>query len=394
MPQINNFIFSKTPQIFFGSGKFDELPGIIASISENTLLITGSASFHSTQYYTQLLSSLKALNINIFEENLSGEPSPEFIDNTTNKYRSKNIGLVIGIGGGSAIDAGKAVSAMLLSEGSVKQYLEGRETKKHNGKKVFYIAVPTSSGTGSEATKNAVLSEIGTNGFKSSLRHVNFVPDIAILDPRLTLSCPPDITAACGLDTLTQLLESYVSTGASPITDALALSGLQHFKDGFINAFLNGAVDITARENMSYASLLSGITLANAGLGVVHGFASSIGGFFNVPHGAICGTLLAEATKITIETLLKNENQNSLSLSKYAKAGVLLSSRSSTTIKQDCRLLVEALEELMNLTKIPKLSNYSISKSDIDRIVNATSNKSNPALLSKDQLKAILNNRI
>lgn len=193
---------------------------------------------------------------------MSGEPTPDFVDRVAERYRGESIAWVVGIGGGSAMDAGKAISAMLSQQGSVADFLEGMETRRHDGRKTPYLAVPTSSGTGSEATKNAVLSRIGADGFKCSLRHDNFVPDVALVDPCLMLSCPPEVTAACGLDALTQLIEAYVSSKASPLSDALALDGIAHFAAGFQRAVDAGSSDVDARAHVAYAAFLSGVTLA------------------------------------------------------------------------------------------------------------------------------------
>lgn len=392
--EIKNFTFSKVPDIYFGNGKIKELPSLINKIGKNILIITGSSSFLNSPYYKELIILLKEFNIKFFRVSLLGEPSPDFVDKITEQFRSENIEVVVAIGGGSVIDAGKAISAMLLQRGSVKQYLEGMETNKHNGSKVPFIAVPTSSGTGAEATKNAVLSNIGEAGFKSSLRHDNFVPDIAVLDPELTLTCSKEVTAACGLDALTQLIEAYVSTSSSPMTDALAFSGIQHFKEGFLNSFYQGDKDVKARGNMCYASLISGMVLANAGLGVVHGFASPIGGYFNIPHGVICGTLLAAATEENVKALLKDKNKNYIALEKYARIGALLSNKSSTSIDTDCEALIYSLKELIEVTGIPKLGTYGVLESDISKILLRTTNKNSPVKLDYEQLDYIIKSRI
>jgi len=226
MIDIADFSFARMPEIHFGPGRRSLLPRLIARYGRNVLLVTGSASFARSPRYQALTDELAKAGIRIVHCSVSGEPSPDFVDATVASVRGEEFACVVGIGGGSALDAGKAISAMLPLGDSVVPYLECVDSRKHDGRKVPYIAVPTSSGTGAEATKNAVLSNIGADGYKSSLRHDNFVPDVALLDPEFTLTCPADVTAACGLDALTQLLEAYVSSKASPMTDALALSGL------------------------------------------------------------------------------------------------------------------------------------------------------------------------
>lgn len=284
---------------------------------------------------------------------------------------------------------------MLLEGGSVMDYLEGVGTgARHSGVKVPFIAVPTTAGTGSEATSNAVLSQVGPGGFKKSLRHDRFVPDVAVIDPVLALTCPADITAACGMDALTQLLESYVSTAASPLTDALALSGLGYVRDNLVLACNTGAGDIGVRAGMAYASLLSGLTLVNAGLGVVHGLASAIGGRFSAPHGVICGTLLAGAVRANMEWLLDRRGSGDQSLKKYARAGALLAGRETGDVPGDCRLLVEILDAWTRNLDLPTLGEYGMRASDIDGILEETSLKNNPAALGGEELRAILEKRI
>lgn len=391
---ITDFAFARIPEIHFGAGKIAQLPKLIGQNGKRVLLVTGSASFSRSAHFASLMAAFKKSDIACFHEAVAGEPSPTFVDQIVERYRGENLDCVVSIGGGSAVDAGKAISAMLPQDGSVTDFLEGMETRKHDGRKVPFVAVPTSSGTGAEATKNAVLSEIGPLGFKSSLRHDRFVPDVALVDPELMLSCPPEVTAACSLDALTQLLEAYVSTKASPMTDALALSGLQHAAAGIIPAFERGASDITARSHMAYAALQSGITLANAGLGVVHGFAGPIGGYFPMPHGVVCGTLVGEATRVTIEVMSADVAKNQLALEKYARAGVLLSGKASTSLRQDCDLLVRTLQDWIECMHQPRLGEYGITQADFGRIIDKSNSKNSPMPLSKDQMTAVLAARL
>lgn len=384
---ISAFTFAKTPKILFGAGQFNKLADLVSAYGKNVLLITGAASFRNSDRWGRLVDSLYGKSI--FDFVIKSEPSPETIDIAVEKFKDKDISVVVAIGGGSVVDAGKAVSAMLPQKGLVLEYLEGVGTRNHDGRKIPFIAVPTTSGTGSEATKNAVLSRIGPDGFKKSLRHDNLVPDIAVVDPELTLSCPSDLTAACGMDAFSQLFESYVSTNASPMTDALALSGLQLTKDNLI-AFCQdgGGKDIVVRTAMSYASLISGITLANAGLGIVHGLASPIGGYFDIPHGVVCGTLVAAAAQINIEALRRVDDN--VSLEKFALVGAMLTGCDSIWIDKCCTLLIETLDSWVQTLNIPRLGKYGITESFLDKIVDAASNKQNPVKLSKNEIKQIL----
>lgn len=387
---IESFNFSPCPQIIFGLGKLKELPELLSKY-ENILLVTGGRSFKTSSHYINLINDLKGKTI--FDITVNNEPTPNFIDSTVSKYKNCSIDVVVSIGGGSVLDCGKAISAMLPLEDSVMNYLEGFETRVHPGHKVPFIAVPTSSGTGSEMTKNAVLRHVDKNGFKKSLRHNNFIPNISIIDPSLTITCPKNLTASCGLDALTHLLESYVSTTSSHLTDALALDGIESFSKGFIIAYSNGN-DLASREHLAYASMLGGICLANAGLGTVHGYASAIGGFFNIPHGVVCSTLLPPCTKFTIDTLLENPDDNLPYLEKYCKVGEILSNKKSNSIQEGCKLLVGMLYSYLDELNIPKLSNYDITEGDFDKIINNTSNKSNPVPLSKYDLYYILKERL
>ena len=302
------------------------------------------------------------------------------------------IDLLVAIGGGSVVDAGKAVSAMLPLEGSVRDYLEGVGTKTHTGMKKYFIAMPTTSGTGSEATANAVLSETGVNGYKRSLRHENLVPDVAIIDPELTLGCPPEITAASGMDAFTQLMESYLSTHSNPVTDALSLEGICKVHACIVRAVIAGD-DIEARSGMAYAALLSGITLSNAGLGLIHGFASSVGGCFNVPHGVICGTMMGIVNRYTIEMLLQ---QNSISATheKYGLLGKLLSGKEGKDIPWYMQFVSDYIDNLTDILHIQHLGKFGVLEADLDRIADSTDHKANPVKFEKWQLVKMLRARL
>ncbi|MDR1936499.1 MAG: iron-containing alcohol dehydrogenase, partial [Candidatus Accumulibacter sp.] len=387
---IADFSFARMPEIHFGPGKLSLLPQRIASYGKTALLLTGGASFARSEACARLTGALDRAGIRLFRASVAGEPSPDFVDATVARHRAEAIDCVVGIGGGSVLDAGKAVAAMLPQDGSVVPYLECVATRKHDGRKLPYIAVPTSSGTGAEASKNAVLGSVGREGYKSSLRHDRFVPDVALVDPELTLGCPPQVTAACGLDALTQLLEAYVSSKASPITDALALSGLAHVAAGFLPACENGREDLAARSHMAYAALLSGVVLANAGLGVVHGLAGPIGGFFPIPHGVACGTLIGVATRINIEALRRDAAGNRAALEKYARAGALLSGEEAAGEDAGCESLLRVLERWIAAAGIARLSAYGVSRDDFPRILDKSNNKNSPVTLAREQMQAIL----
>ena len=394
--RIPSFAFSRTPQIYFGPGEFKCIAEILRRHqATKVLLITGALSFRSSANWNLLLQLLDKHSIEIFDYALSGEPSPDHVDSVVSDFSDRSIDFVVAIGGGSVIDLGKAISAMLPLNTSVIDYLEGVGTKTHSGTKIPFIAVPTTAGTGSEATKNAVLSKIGTNGFKKSLRHDNFMPDFAIIDPKLTLSCPPATTAACGLDALTQLLESYVSTGSTPITDALADSGLTYIRKTFLAAVTSGADNIAIRSGMAYAALISGITLANAGLGTVHGLASPIGGYFEIPHGVFCGTMIGAATEMNIDKLRYGHNsKSSVHLKKYADVGYLFANSAGDDVEQGCRLLTKTLSAWIDQLNLPRLRHFGISESSLPKIATAGSNKNNPVELTKDDIIELLRKRL
>ncbi len=386
------FDFAKTPQLYFGPEKFSVLHEIIANY-KNILLLTGAKSLMQNIKWQKFRDSVTKTLQGVYIERIHTEPSPAVIDEIVESYHDIGIDAVIAIGGGSVIDAGKAVSAMLPLNEGVKKYLEGVGTgEKHTGVKTPFIAIPTTSGTGSEATKNAVLSEVSQNGFKKSLRHDNFVPDIAIIDPEFVISCPPQQTAISGMDAFTQLLESYTSTKATPLTDALAYSGLKQIISGLPQA-VQAPDNITARSKVAYAAYISGITLANAGLGVVHGFASAIGGLFPVPHGVVCGILPYPANRLTIKKL-EDQNPQHKTLLKFAATGRLFQDKGEKNTAYYCGQLIAYLEKWTKAFNLPKLSEFGIKKSDIEKITSCTSCKNNPVKLSQQELGNIISDSL
>ena len=393
---IPEFCLARIPSLVFGVGSVKNLPGIILSHGKTAGIVTGEHSLKKSGKWDEISARLDDKGIQFFHVSVSGEPTPGIVDRHAETFRGQHVEVVVGIGGGSVTDAGKAISAMIPKEDSVKNYLEGVGTKTHDGEKVPYVAVPTTSGTGSEATKNAVIRKVGPEGFKKSLRHDNLVPDHALIDPDLMISCPPSVTAACGMDAFTQLLESYVSTKASPMTDALAWSGMKHANDNVIAACGEGSSDVEVRTAMAYASLMSGITLANAGLGIVHGLASPIGGFFDIPHGVVCGTLLAEATKMNVEKLRESGAAGKEGLEKHARIGALLTGQEfrKAKILELCDSLVKILREWTESLDMERLGKYGITDSDVEKIVGNAGLKNNPVRLSEEEIAQIVRNRL
>jgi alcohol dehydrogenase class IV len=376
------------PKIYFKNGSITELPGIAKLYGNRIVLVTGKRSFIQTRQAGKLFYDFKKAGIIYHIISVDGEPSPDIIDQAVKRLNDEDIKLIVGIGGGSAIDAGKAISAMINKSESVMEFLEVVGNKDHPGTRLPYIAIPTTSGTGSEATKNAVISHIGKNGFKRSLRHDNFVPDIAIIDPELTIHCPQDITAASGMDCFTQLTEAWLSDKSNGYTDALAIEGFKTIKTSLIRAYTDGG-DIEARTGMSYAALTSGICIANAGLGVVHGFASSIGGLYNIPHGLVCGTLMASANMINVRELRKKSN-NPAALKKYALLGEFFLDEKGRTDDYYIDGFLQYLHKLSHDFKLQRLKKYGLEEKDIKLICTNTEIKNNPVKLAVEDLIEIL----
>jgi len=390
---MKHFDFLRTPKVVFGDGSIEKLGSLACQFGSKALLVHGKHSFSSSGCNDQVFKSLKDKSISFVEYEIPSEPSPQLIDEATQYFETHLIDCVIAVGGGSVLDGGKAISAMLPIKGNITEYLEVIGCKKPDGKKVPFIAVPTTAGTGSEATSNAVISKIGLNGFKCSLRHENYIPDIAIIDPVLALSCPPQITAACGMDALTQLIEAYVSPKASVMTDSLIEKVIPFVKNNLINAVQQGEREINARSAMAYASFISGIVLSNAGLGVVHGIASLLGAAYPIPHGVVCGTLLAPATKVTINKILK-ESPVSSSISKYVNLARMITCSDSTDCNGLCNKLVDELENLTHITGVKTLSDYNVKQDHFDFLLNNQNcNKNHPVQLTTDEIIEIMSYR-
>ncbi|MBF0337106.1 MAG: iron-containing alcohol dehydrogenase [Nitrospirae bacterium] len=388
------FKFARPPHIYFGAGTFKDVCTIVRGYGRSVLVLTGGSSLKASGRLAGLLADLDALSIKHRHVSINTEPFPEMIDEVVRGCRDVGVEVVLAVGGGSVLDAGKAVSAMLPTGEGVFDYLEGVGSGAvHSGVKVPFIAAPTTAGTGSEATKNAVISRVGQDGFKKSLRHDNFVPDVAVVDPELTLSCPPAITASCGLDAFTQLLESYVSTKASVVTDSLALGALELFKDNLVAACTVSPGDIVVRSALSYASLISGITLANAGLGVVHGISSVISAHFDIPHGVICGTLIGAATKVNIQRLMADNAVDALK--KFAAVGDLITAQSgNSSVESSLESLIRTIDNWVSALRMPLLSHYGVGQQHLDMIASRSSNKESPVKLSNADIMDILRQRL
>jgi len=389
------FSIARLPRIEFGCGAVARLPALAAPYGKSLLLVTGQAAFVESTAGETLLADLKARGFSWEHLRVACEPSPQFVDNAVAMLRASKFDAVIGIGGGSALDAAKAIAGLLRPGNSVRDHLEGIGPElPYRGPATAFIAVPTTAGTGSEATKNAVLSVQGADGFKKSFRDDALVAEWAVIDPDLLATCPPELIAADGMDAFTQLLESFVSARANPITDALARSGIMAVKDSLL--LLYREQSSPAREKMAYASLMSGICLAQTGLGAVHGLASPLGAFFPIPHGVVCGTLAATATAVNIEAMEAREPDNP-ALPKYAEIGRRLAMRKGLNGRDAREYLVATLRQWQEDLHLPRLSAYGIGAADFPRIVansRGSSMKTNPVVLSDAEVARILDARL
>ena len=380
---VNGFEFATAARVIFGGGRLRELPALAAEFGGRTLLVTGRNSRHADK----ILPALHAQNIATVSFAVATEPTIALAQSGAELARRENCQLVIALGGGSVIDAGKAIAALATNHGDPLDYLEviGRALPLVHAPLPF-IAVPTTAGTGAEATRNAVLHS-PEQRVKVSLRSPLMLPRIALVDPELTRDLPPALTASTGLDALTQLIEPFVSKRANPMTDALCRESLPRAARSLRRAFDHGD-DMAARTDLALASLHGGMALANAGLGAVHGFAAPIGGMFTAPHGAVCAALLAEVMYCNLETA-RRENVTA-TLHRYEEVARLLTGTMTATAQDG----VTWVRELCGHLQIPRLAAFGLTRTDFAAVANkaqqSSSMKGNPLALTTEQLVDVL----
>jgi alcohol dehydrogenase class IV len=364
-----------------GAGRSSELPAIAAGLGSRAFVCTGSRP----ERHAGLLESLALPR---FVSTVDGEPTVESARSAVTAARDFGADIVVAIGGGSVLDLGKAVAALLANGGDPLDYLEVIGGGAPLGRPCLpCVAVPTTAGTGSEVTANAVLRS-AEHGVKASLRSPSMLPAFALIDPLLTIGCPPAVTASSGLDALTQCLEPFVSVRANPVTDGLAREGLRRAGRSLRRAYADGS-DVDARTDMAMCSLFGGMALANAKLGTVHGFASAIGGTAEVPHGMACAALLVPVMTANLDALRAREPDNPAT-ERYLEAARLLTGDPAACLADCIRWLVETTVSL----GVPQLSAYGLGPDDFDDIVvrtaAASSTQGNPIVLTAEELHAAL----
>ena len=382
------FEFATAGRILFGEGVAAEAAPAAAAMGRRVLLVTGGNADRAAP----LARALQVAGVTAAPFRILGEPTIDTIAAGTVFARGEGCDAVIAIGGGSAIDGGKALAAMLANPGEPLDYLEvvGRGQPLRQPSAPF-IAVPTTAGTGSEVTRNAVLAA-PERRVKASLRSPHLLPRLAVVDPELTLDLPRALTASTGLDALTQLIEPYVSVRANPMTDLYAVEGLRTAAAALPRAWENGG-DRDARRGMCWAALLGGLSLANAGLGAVHGFAAPVGGMFPAPHGAVCAALLPGAMEINVGAL-RRRAPDSRALARYDEVARLLTGKPHATAADG----IAWVAALCRRFEIPPLRAYVVTPADIPELVSraaeASSMKGNPIALTREELEEIIRRAI
>ncbi len=382
-----SFELTSPTRIIFGNEAFENVPVLAAGLGNNVLLVTGGSQRFSQQHRVSLEE--KGLKTQIFT--INSEPTTDDISEAVQLCRKHECNVVVGLGGGSAIDAAKAIAAMAANPGELTDYLE--VIGKNNPLTVSpipCIAIPTTAGTGSEVTKNAVIKSVG-HSVKVSLRSEMMYPKIAVIDPLLSMQMSPELTGFTGIDALTHLLETFVSAVSNPYLEMICTDGLTRIAGFLERACLNGS-DMEARENMAFAAMLGGVALANGKLGAVHGFAGPLGGMFPAPHGAVCACLLPAVMKINIETL-RNQG-NTEKLERFRKLAVMLTGNKNATPESGTNWI----ETLVKKLQIPPLSAFNVTRESFpilgEKAKAASSMKGNPVLLNDLQLLEILDSSL
>jgi alcohol dehydrogenase class IV len=373
------FEFATATRIIFGEGMAATLPDLARTFGARPFVVTGA----SRERARALVSALSAETFAV-----SGEPTVDLVREGARHAQEAACDVVISIGGGSVIDAGKAIAIIATNGGEPLEFLEvvgkGRSITVAP---LPFIAVPTTAGTGSEVTRNAVLGST-EHGVKASLRSPLILPRVAVVDPELTYGLPPQVTAFTGLDALTQLIEPYVSIRSNPLVDAICVAGIERIAGALRRAYHNGA-DRDARHDMALASLFGGLALANAGLGVVHGFAAPLGGRWKAPHGALCAALLPHGMAANVVGLRARAPQHP-ALERYTAIARLLTGRSEAGVEDGIDWVRTLSEEL----SIPALRAWGITEADLpgvaEKAAKASSMQANPLPLTEEELIAVI----
>jgi alcohol dehydrogenase class IV len=379
---MESFEFATAGRVIFGAGRAAELPGLLARYGTRVLVCTGA----NPNRHTDLLAGL-SLPAVVFP--VAGEPTVELARAAVAAAREHGANVVAAIGGGSVIDTAKAVAMLLGNGGDPLDYLEviggGQAISRPPAP---CVAVPTTAGTGAEVTANAVLAS-PEHQVKASLRGAAMLPRAALVDPLLTVSCPPEVTAASGMDALTQCLEPFVSPRASPLSDAMAREGIRRAAAGLRQAYADGS-DLAARADMAVASVAGGMALANAKLGAVHGLAGVLGGTVAVPHGVACAALLAPVIEANVAALRAAGPPDHPALARYAEAAALLTGELAATIEDG----VAWVRRTLALLAIPGLGQFGLVPEQAGGIaaqaLRSSSMQGNPVALTEAGLRGIL----
>ena len=380
---MRRFEFATASRIIFGQGTLKEVPMLAVQMGSLPLVVTGK----NMERAASLLDLLKVSGMMLFTFSVTGEPTIEMILEGAELAREKACDVVIGIGGGSVIDGAKAIAALLTNSGDIMDYLEviGRGQPLTQASAPC-IAIPTTAGTGAEVTRNSVLAST-EHKVKVSLRSPTMLPDLAVIDPELTVSMPPSLTAGTGMDALTQNLEPFVSLQSNPLTDALCRDGLKRIARSLRRAFENGK-DKAAREDMAMASLFGGLALANSKLGAVHGFAGTMGAMFPIPHGVICACLLPHVMEANVKALKRIDSLEYLS--RYDEIARLLTGNPDAGATDG----IDWIHDLCKALDIGSLNIFGITKAHFPDVIagakNASSMKGNPVKLPDEELVEIL----